>query len=881
MYRHFKFILTVLISVIFISTGTAQTNSENRPGGGGGFGGQMPDMGTLGVVIGSIVSPEKEPMQYATVYVMNAKDSAVITGGLTDEKGFILVKDIPWGTYFLEISALGYQKHYTPIFTLSASNKRYMLKQFTLTKKATRLGDVEVTAKKEMLEQNLDKKVYNVENNVTADGATAVEVLTNIPSVDVDLEGSVSLRGSSNVRILIDGRPTNLTLEQIPASQIQSIEVITNPSARFEPDGMSGIINVVLKKNRESGFNGLVSAGNAINVFQNKAYFENYNFNTNLNYHVGKINFFINYSYGRSGFHRAGLMERDSWFGTDTSYLFKDEISTSLSKRHNVKSTLEYQINGDNLLSFGLGYSYYGSSDTNGVLYENYSIVSGEQFPINNYDQNGENRRGANNIDANISYKYTSSKKKGRELTSDLFFTQMDGYNNSQYLQVFGYPDSMPNYFQLAKTSTLNRTTTAQVDYVTPAGNGGRIETGYKFSFRTIGQDYALFDGISENNITEDITQSNNFEFREYINAAYFIYSNTFFKKWKVQLGLRGEAANTFSDLKSADTTYKKSYYNLFPTVHIKYEINEKNQFQLSYSRRVTRPSFWDLNPFVDVSDKQNIRMGNPNLTPEFADNIELGYTKIFKTASLNFTAFYRIRTNLITKYTTMMQANVDNGYIFYELMDGQIFSTPVVSGYDTLSTFPYTLTSSQNINSSQNFGLEMVYSQKLFAFWRFNLSGDFYRVIINSDSLIDPNLSKDWAYGIRFNQTFNLPYNWDIQLNFRFRSRSLTTGSMGGFMGGGGIGQGRRNATYSLNLGVKKGFFKNNFTVSLNIRDLIYNPTNIIETYAYYPTSGYNAISTRWRSQFQANLTLTYKFNNYKERRDKPRDMDSIEPME
>ena len=280
----------------------------------------------------------------------------------------------------------------------------------------------------------------------------------------------------------------------------------------------------------------------------------------------------------------------------------------------------------------------------------------------------------------------------------------------------------------------------------------------------------------------------------------------------------------------------------------------------------------------MDVSDKQNIRMGNPNLAPELADNIELGYTTYIKSATLNFTAFYRIRSNLITRYTQMLQANVQNGYIYYELMDGQIFSTPVVSGYDTLSTFPYTLTSSQNISSSQNFGLELVYSQRLMAFWRLNVSGDFYRVLINSDDLIDPNLSKDWAYGVRVNQTFNLPKDWDIQLNFRFRSKSLTTGSMGGFHGG-GVGQGRRNASYSLNLGVKKGFMKNNLTVSLNIRDLIYNPDNIILTYAYYPTSGYNATSVRSRSQFQANLTVSYKFNNYKERKDKPREMDSFEP--
>lgn len=873
--KRFSSILVLLICALFATSIFAQSSGQQRPNGASG---EIPDMGVIGVVMGMIVSSEKTPMQYATIYVLNSKDSAIVTGGLTNEKGYILVKDIPYGSYIIEISALGYQKHYTPSFTLTESNKRYNLKQFVLTKKATRIGEVEISSQKEMLEQNLDKKTYNVENNVIADGATAVEVLTDIPSVDVDLDGAVSLRGSSNVRILIDGRPTNMTLDQIPASQIQSIEVITNPSARYEPDGMSGIINVVLKKGRESGMNALVSLGTAINVFQDKVYFENRNANLNFNYHVGKVNFYLNYSHGRYGWHRAGSMDQQTWKRQDTTLLNNQDSYDNISLRNSLKTTLDYQINSKNLLSFGVGFNQYKSRDTNNIVSQNYDLFFGERIPIFNSIQNGGGNRLSNNYDANISYKFTSEAKKGRELTADLFYTQMMGKSNSNYLEEFEYPESAPDYFQSTKTSTINQTATGQVDYVSPIGNGGRLETGYKFSFRTIGQDYALFYGNSSTDFIEDITQSNNFEFREFINAAYAIYSNTFFKKLKVQVGLRGEAANTFSDLKSADTVYQKSYYNLFPTVHLRYDINEKNQIQLSYSRRVTRPSFWNLNPFVDLSNKSNLRMGNPNLGPEFADNIELGYSTFLKNASFTFTGFYRIRTNLISRYMETMEATISDGLIYYDLNDGRILTTPVVAGYDSLSTFPYFLTTTRNINSSHNFGLELVYTQKLFDFWRFNLSGDFYRVLINSEEIIDPNLRKDWAYGVRFNQTFKLPKNWDLQLNFRFRSRSITTGSMGHY--GGGIGQGRRNATYSLNLGVKKGFFNNNFTVSLNIRDLIYNPMNIIESFNYdNPLNGYDAITKRWRSAFQANLTLTYKFNNYKERREKPRGVDSIEP--
>jgi len=429
----------------------------------------------------------------------------------------------------------------------------------------------------------------------------------------------------------------------------------------------------------------------------------------------------------------------------------------------------------------------------------------------------------------------------------------------------------------ITKTTTLNRTATAQLDFVTPVGNGGRIETGYKFSFRSIGQDYSLSYGENEPHLREDTLQRNNFEYREYLNAAYFIYSNTFWKKLKIQLGVRGEIANTFSELKSADTTYKKPYYNLFPTAHIRYDFNDYHSMQLSYSLRVTRPKFWSLNPFVDISDKQNLRMGNPNLTPEFAHNLELRYNATVKQSSFNITVFYRVRTDLITRYTEMKQAEVKDGFIYYELIDGQIYTTPVVSGFDTLNTFPYTLTSSQNINKSQNFGLEVIYGQRLWKFWKITLSGDFYRVMINSKQLIDENLLNDWAFGIRLNQTFSLPKGFDMQLNFRFRSKAITTGSMGWM--GGGIGQGRQNATYSLNFGVRKSFLKNSLTLSLNIRNLIYNPTILINTFSTNPVNGYDANSTRYRSAFQTNITLTYKLNNYKVKREPNRDDDTIEP--
>jgi outer membrane receptor protein involved in Fe transport len=879
-----------LFNIIFflIINSFSQQSGGGRPSGGQG--GQIIDFGSLGAVAGMIVDENKNPVQYATVYVMNAADSTTVTGSITDENGRVLIVDIPWGTYMVQVNAMGYIKHYTPVFTLSQSNPRYMMRQFSVTQRPQQLKSLEVTAQKEMLQQNLDKKVYNVENSIVTEGATAVQALAEIPSVDVDIEGNVSLRGSGNVTILIDGRPTNLTLDQIPASEIESIEVITNPSARLDPDGMGGIINVILKKKKQSGFNAYFSGGLATSVFRNKFYIDGGNFSANLNYSYNKITMFLNYSFRSGQWRNAGEMERTSWFQrngetpADSTLLEQENYSKSLFFGNNVRAGLDYFINKQNTLSFSFGYNRYDNKDTGNLTANNLRWLENENIfkSFNTYRQNSAGTRYGNNFSGNISYKKIFNKQ-GRELTSDLYYTEIAGKQENQYLQHFTLPDTLSDYFQKTYTDMRNRTATAQVDFVTPIGNGGRIETGYKFSYRSVGQKYSLFYGNSYTDAHEDEQQRNDFLYQELINSAYFIYSNSFWKVLKVQLGLRGEFANTWSELFPANTeskSYIKNYLKLknilYPTVHVRYDINDHHSLQLSFSRRVTRPRFFSLNPFVDVSDRQNLRMGNPDLGPEFANNVELGYATNIKNSSFSATIFYRQRTDLITRYTEMRQAWIKDGLIHYTLIDDEIYTLPIDENNLGLDTFTYTLTSSQNLNKSQSIGLELVYGQKLWNFWRINFSGDCYYVKINSNDLIDPNLSDDWAYGFRLNQTFNLPKSWDLQLNFRFRSRSITTGSMGGW-GGGGVGQGRRNAQYSLNLGIKKSFMKNKMSISLNIRDLIYNPRTIVTSYDYTkPTNGYYSTSVRWRSVLQANLTVTYKLNNYKQRREQTHDVDT-----
>ncbi|MDR1346633.1 MAG: TonB-dependent receptor [Bacteroidales bacterium] len=801
--------------------------------------------GQKGRVMIAIVDENSTPIEYATVYLQRASDSTTVQYTITDRDGKAVLPVSDYGTYYIKVQYMSYSTHISSDFEITAANPTHRINKFKMVNKANELSGVEVVAQREMLQNNLDKKVFNVESSVVADGATAIEVLEDVPAVDVDIEGNVTLRGSENVTILVDGRPTNLTLDQIPASMIESIEVVTNPSARMDPDGMSGIINVVLKKKKEGGFNGMVTAGVAPSFFQKQLHLDRYNASISLNYTYSKINVFLNYDFRRMGRRSAGTMDRFSWFkntvrhAQDSTHLTQENNSISKGMSHNVTTGLDWFINKQNTLSFTFGYNYWGNSDTNDLLSNNYNYLNSEDIPLLQYNQLGGSNRSSHNFNAGINYKKLFNQK-GMELTADLFFTQRINNSESRFVQDFSYPDATPNYYQRTNTLGNNRTATAQVDFVTPIGNGGRIEAGYKFSYRSIGQDYALFNGYNPANLTEDVSQSNDFIFNEFINAAYLIYSNTFWKKLKAQFGLRGEWANTVSKLMVDNSTkpFKGNYPGLFPTVHIQYEFNPQHALQVSYSRRVTRPSIWQLNPFLDYSDKQNLRQGNPNLRPEYVNSVELGYLMNINNSSLSATAFYRYRSNIISRYTESLRDTTD---------------------------LEYTLTSYQNLNKSQNFGFELIYGQRLWKFWKITFTGTFYRMLIDSKNLIDENLSQDWAWNLGLNQSFSLPKDWDLQLNFRFRSRSITTGSMG--WGTGGVGQGRRSANYSLNFGVKKSFLNKNLIISLNIRDLIYIPTKI-NTYSHEnPERGYDAVSIRERNAYQTTLTISYKINNYKRR--------------
>ncbi len=864
-YKHLLVLFTAVVFPCFFSTTSLLAQPEMQQ--------QQRTVRTSGTVMGSIVDANGIALQYASVNVKRVTDSLTVQYGITDEDGKFSLDNIPFGRYFVEIQYVGYQKSTSAPFNITKENAVYRIPKYKMTDKNSELSEVVIRAQRDMIQTNLDKTVFNVESSISSSGQTAVEVLEEIPSVSVDMDGNVSLRGSENVTILVDGRATNLSLEQIPADLIESIEVITNPSARLEPDGMAGILNVVLKKKKESGFNGMASIGaSSAFVYQDEKhtpFLNGYNGNLSFNYRYNKINLFVSYSFQNRGHRNGGSLWRDSWFGVGDDREFyrmeQESFSSGGGNFHNASMAFDYYINKYNTISFNLS-GHFGKMNDSRDLYS--STVNTTQMDTSIlYDQTGGSLRKFNSVDASVNYKKTF-ETKGRELTVDLYFTERDGNMNDYLFQ--DHHEGSSDLYQTTTTLEKNRNASAQVDFVTPVGNGGRIETGYKFSYRGVGQDYHLYSGVNETDTTEDMTQRNNFQYTELLNALYFIYSNTFWERLQMQVGVRGELSYTVSDLKSADMVY--SYWNycsegddfakvfcknfFYPTVHLKYVFTPEHAIQFSFSRRVQRPRINQLNPFVNISDKENLTSGNPTLKPEFANSFELGYNYTHDNTSVNLTAFYRRRTDLVSRITENLLDSVENR--------------------------PYTMTTYQNLDKSHNFGFEVYWGQKVMRFWRFTLTGSFYRNIIESNNLLDENLSRDWAWNAGLAQTFTVGKSFDIQVDFRYRSSTLTAGSMG--FGTNGVGQGRRSATYRLNLGLKKSFMDNSLSLSLNIRNILYFipavrqmqvsswQNCLVYDELYEPNvdaeSGYYSYSIRERDGFNVSINLTYKLNNYRNRR-------------
>lgn len=805
-----KFIISIIITVLF--TVSAVLPLKAQPGN------RQQNTSGSGIIIGTVKdSKTREGIEYANVVLYRSKDSSMVNGTVTDKKGHYRFEKLTNGSYYLKVNFIGFKLFVSQTLEITPEIAVKDAGEVQLSPTSTNLEGVEISAQKEQMEFNLDKKVINVDKNAVLAGGTAIDIMQTIPSVNVDVEGTVSLRGSSNVTILIDGRPSGFTsLDQIPASMIDRVEIVTNPSARYDPEGMSGIINIVLKKKKEPGYNGMASF--------NIGTLDKYNGSINLNYRYNRINIFG--SYDLRYFRMKGFTDnyRESWYGDTVSVL---EQNTDFRRRggfHNAKAGIDYFINDFHTLSLTGSYS-----NRNFITFDRFenSSFDGADMLSDYYERYNDGNTGGDGYDVALNYKKTF-EQKNREWTIDAYYQRGNRGNTYLMTEQAFFTDLTPygsESRQNSNTDNISQDAAFQTDYVHPVGKG-RIETGYKWTWNNSDQDYRMdiYNPDALVWVTDDAV-SNHFIYDRQIHSAYLIYSNSI-RKFQYQAGIRLEEMLATADQKTIGEVYKTDRFDIFPSVHLKYQFSDAHSVMMSYSRRVNRPRTSNLNPFTDYSDPFNLSTGNPYLKPEYIDAGEAGYDFSKKGTNITTTVFYRHVGGIISRIMTIDSTGVSR------------------------SVF-------ENLSSSDSYGLELIYAQKLFKWWKFNLNGSLFHLAYSGDNVSDEARSST-SWNAKFNSSWTPMKDFDIQFTFNYTS-PVVTASGGGerfFMSGGS--QGRTRENYWADLGLKKDFLKGTLGVSLRVSDIFKTIRFDMESFG----DNYYSYTERRRESRVIYLGVSYKIN-------------------
>jgi outer membrane receptor protein involved in Fe transport len=774
---------------------------------------------------GKVVDASKKGIEAASVTLVTTKmDSAtrkpkeVIIGGmLTTNSGDFSIENVPlFGKYKIKITGIGYTAYEQPV-AFEMPNRSAMgndpsamlgaldkdLGNIKLEIDNQILGNVTVTASKPLLQMGIDRKIFNVDKNLVSAGGTAVDVMKNVPSINVDIDGNVTLRNAAP-QVFVDGRPTNLTLEQIPADAIESVEIITNPSAKFDASGgTAGILNIVLKKNKRIGYSGNIrvnvdsrgkfGGGGDINVRQNK------------------VNFFASGMYNQRKSLGDGVTDRSTFGQFDTVYhSIQNDKSTAIGAFGFGRAGFDYFIDNRNTITLSGTMARGGMdpSSINDIVID--SLVKGSDpygGSIQKRFQNSNND--FRNLGGQLNFKH-NFPKSGHEWTADVTYNKGKNQNDT-YTQTDSYDKN--NVFERTTNqrqagSGENENLILQTDYVKPINDKSKYELGLRSSNRTVNSANNYFytdaNGVEIPIVNQNISYTSN----DHVYAAYATYTNRI-KNFGYQLGLRAESSIYEGELPDKNESFTTNYpISLFPSVFLSNKINDNNELQLNYSRRINRPGFWQLFPFIDISDPLNISEGNPALKPEFTNSLELSYSKIFKNRDNFITSIYFKNTNnLITR-----------------------FQEPrFVPAYkDT-----FLVTSYINANSSYVTGLELTGKNKISKWWDLTSNINLFTSKIDLDNEPDPD--QFVSYFVKINNTFKLPRNISIQLSGDYQSKVISSpggsggggrggGFGGGMFGGGGISaaQGYVRAQYGIDAGVRFDFLKEKrAAISVNMNDI------------------------------------------------------------
>ncbi|WP_400191255.1 TonB-dependent receptor domain-containing protein [Hymenobacter sp. B81] len=768
---------------------------------------------TAGSVSGTLLDhATRQPLPFASVVLLRAQDSTLVTGAQTSEAGAFRLEKVPPGNYLLRATVLGYQPLRRRLSV--AESQPLGLGNVALMPATTQLKGVTVTGEKAPVVDNLDKRVINVAKDLTSVGGTATNVLQNVPSVSVDQNGQVSLRGTGNVTIYIDGKPSGaagggraVNLDQIPASQIESVEVMTNPSARYDAEGAGGIINIVLKKQKQDGFNGSVAA--------NVGTGDKYTGSLGLNRRQGRVNVFGNYDFRFD--QRWGRNDSRQLNQVEGEQIVTEQVSRNgqRSQTHTLRAGLDWNISPQHTLTVTAQPNLNTNSLPDALTTD---IRRGSTLRRFGADNGIRSEFGS--ADFSADYRRTWDGQKRRELTANVVYSPVRGEQVLSQNQNVGLPDELVQRqvidFQLTQSST-------QLDYTHPFGEKARLDAGLKTTFRRSGGSYDFERAASGTAVYARIDSlSNNYRFDEYVQAGYATYQGEA-GKLSYQGGLRTEHTTMRGLLRTTGLGFARRYLNLFPSATLAYQLSADQRLQLSFARRLNRPDAPLLLPFTNYSDPRNYRVGNTRLRPEYINALELGHQQSWGAATLSTTAFFRQTTGQIQRYrsvdTTLTRLNADGLVI--------------------------TRTSFVNVGQNSAYGLELSFNQPLTKWWRLNVNGSGFRNVVAS-TIGSTRFNRNYAYTARLNTTFTPLKKLDVQLTANYRSPNVTS-------------QGRIDELYFVDLALKKDVLNDRGSLTLRVSDVF--DTNRLRAQAYGEDL---ALDFRFKRESRvALLGFIYRFGN------------------
>ena len=786
-----------------------------------------------GSISGKLTDSKSKPVSYATVTLLRS-DSSVAGGDLSKDDGSFSISPVTAGNFRLRIESLGFETKFVSVQTTTAAPDKDLGK-IQLKQTENTLNTVSVIGEKPVMELKVDKKVFNVEKNTTTAGGSATDVLQNVPSVTVDADGNVSLRGKSDVTILIDGKPATMlgsdvasALQSLPASSIDNVEVITNPSSKYDAQGTGGIINIITKKDGRFGMNGNVTLGAGTN--------DKYNGNLGLNVRKGKWSAFLNSSARINNTYNNVTTDRQDKRVIDTnSYHTYEHVPRVFGGVFNTIGGT-YEPDKYNSITLTENVNFMGFAFKDYSDYTSYSKPNNEGDTLFRQNRYTDFSVRLFSISSAIDYKHKFKKKKDEELNLDATYAHTDIHRTQDYL-INNYPDTLGfnPIVEHSPASGSNQTVNAWADYTDPLfTTNGKLGLGVKSQFYNFESTNNPVYSHANRPDSIDYSLLSIYNYSQQIHAAYANWGDQF-GKFSYQAGLRVEDAIYDGNGKLAssgppkDTSFHNSFFNFFPSAFISYQLPKQQSVYINYSRRTNRPGFMQLLPFIDLSNPGTVNTGNPSLIPEFINNIEFSYSKADnKGNNFIFSTYYAYTENLIEKITVPLDSAKAKQY---GVSPSNLLAMPI------------------NIASGTTYGLEGIGHIQILPVWDATVNLNFFEnqlLIGNNDPELTKYLSnnKGFTWFGKVNTNIKLPKSFSIQINANYESRKV-------------IAQGNLNETYWVDVALRKNFWKNKATLILNCSD-IFN-THILVT--NYDLTNYSETINRVRETRIGNITFTYRF--------------------